>query len=515
MLLFGYEQGVFGGIIVADEFQEYFNHPNPGVEGFVVSVYDLGCFAGALLTLLVGEKLGRKRMLILFTIIMGVGIIMQTVAQNMDQMIWGRFVAGIGNGGNTATAPVWHVETSHASAKGTAVVKEMAVNVLGFVISNFVTLAFSGLMTETQWRFPLGVQMVFVAIILTMVPILPESPRWLLARKRDAEAKHVLSLLNDHDVEEEFEAIRASVKAEQAAQASWAQLFRGGLATRRVLLGMILQTAQQLSGINVLAYYLPVVLHRSVGLPQVTARLVAAGNAISFWLSTTASIVWVERIGRRRLLMVGAGVMAFAFSGVSIGVGLGDANPDARTPGIVAVAFIWLYFTTFSSGWISVPWLYPAEVNALSMRTKGAALATACDWLFNYVVVQTTPPGIEHLRWGLYAIYALLNLAFVPLVYYLVVETRGRSLEDTDHWFEMNRKWLVHKADHTVYPSRGGRGGGGGAGGGGAGRHGGFASLGVADDHEAMMKAFEEDSEDDSMDGSVSDLGTSSRFAVS
>lgn len=106
MLLFGYEQGVFGGIIVADEFQEFFNHPTPGVEGFVVSVYDLGCFAGALLTLLVGEKLGRKRMLIVFTIIMGIGIVMQTAAQNMDQMIWGRFVAGIGNGGNTATAPV-------------------------------------------------------------------------------------------------------------------------------------------------------------------------------------------------------------------------------------------------------------------------------------------------------------------------------------------------------------------------------------------------------------------------
>lgn len=213
-------------------------------------------------------------MLIIFTVIMGVGIIVQTAAHNMSYLVWGRLIAGIGNGGNTATAPVWHVETSHQSAKGKAVVKEMAVNVFGFVISNFITLAFSGVVTEAQWRFPLGIQLIFVAIILGMVPLLPESPRWLLARRRDEEAKQMLALLSEDDIEDEFEEIRSSVRTEQAAQASWAQLFRGGLASRRVLLGMMLQVAQQLSGINVLAYYLPVVLHRSVGLPQLTARLV-------------------------------------------------------------------------------------------------------------------------------------------------------------------------------------------------------------------------------------------------
>ncbi|KAF2726186.1 general substrate transporter [Polychaeton citri CBS 116435] len=503
MLLFGYEQGVFGGIIVADEFQEYFHHPSVSVEGFVVSIYDLGCFAGAMLTLIVGERLGRKRMLIVFTIIMGIGILMQTAATNMSFMVWGRFVAGIGNGGNTATAPVWHVETSHSSSKGMAVVKEMAVNVLGFVISNLVTLAFSSLMTETQWRFPLGIQMIFVVIILAMVPILPESPRWLLARKRDDEAKYVLSLLNDHDVDEEFESIRASVKIEQAAQASWAQLFRGGLATRRTLLGMILQTAQQLSGINVLAYYLPVVLHRSVGLSQINSRFVASANAVSFFLTTTASIAWVDRIGRRPLLMTGAAVMAVAFLGVSIGVGVGGVMPESHAPGIAATAFIWLYFTSFSSGWISVPWLYPAEVNSLSFRTKGAALATACDWLFNYVVVQSTPPGIEHLKWGFYLIFAILNAFFVPLVYYVVVETRGRSLEETDRWFEANRAWLVHKADHSLNNPLGATGT----------SIGGFAQLGMADDHEAMMKAFEEDDESDHF--SVGSEGTTPRASIS
>ena len=241
MCLFGYEQGVFGGIIVGHEFQEYFHHPSPSWTGFVTSIYDMGCFIGAVLTLFVGEWLGRKRMLIVFTVIMASGIFLQTVAQSMSYLLWGRMIAGIGNGGKTATAPVWHVETSHGSAKGKAVVKEMVVNVFGFVVSNIITLAFSRMTTEVQWRFPLGIQVIFIVIILVLVPILPESPRWLLARGRDAEAKAVLASLSEDDVGTEFKRIRDAVREEQAAQARWGQILQAGFARRRLFLGMLLQ----------------------------------------------------------------------------------------------------------------------------------------------------------------------------------------------------------------------------------------------------------------------------------
>jgi hypothetical protein len=142
--------------------------------------------------------------------------------------------------------------------------------------------------------------------------------------------------------------------------------------------------------------------------------------------------------------------MSIAFFGIAISVGIGQANPTSRlVPGIVATIFMFLYFTAFSFGWITVPWLYPAEVNSLSMRSKGAALATASDWLFNYVVVQTTPIGIHHLGWYLYLIYAVLNASFVPFVYYFIVETAGRSLEQIDLWFKNNPGWRVDKADHS------------------------------------------------------------------
>ena len=92
------------------------------------------------------------------------------------------------------------------------------------------------------------------------------------------------------------------------------------------------------------------------------------------------------------------------------------------------------------------------------MRTKGAALATACDWLFNYFVVQTTPIGIHYLKWGLYLVYAILNACFVPIIYYFIVETAGKSLEQIDRWFAANPGWLVHKAGDTAFTTTNGDG---------------------------------------------------------
>ncbi|KAF2810998.1 uncharacterized protein BDZ99DRAFT_475856 [Mytilinidion resinicola] len=452
MCLFGYEQGVFGGIMVGRPFLAYFHEPSPGLLGFVTSVYDLGCFGGAVVSSFVGERLGRRWMLLVFTVIMTAGIVVQTLAQNMQWLIWGRLIAGIGNGGNTATAPVWHVECSKAEEKGRAVVKEMTVNVGGFVMSNLITLVFSRMSTEAQWRFPLGIQLLFSVVILSMVWVLPESPRWLLLRHKDKEATNVLAALSEsaEEVHEEFHKIKESVRIEQATKANWRQVFSGGVATRRVSLGVLLQMAQQLSGINVLCYYLPLVLHRSVGLPELTSRVISTINAICYMFATWSSLFVIERVGRRPLLMSSAACMAVAFLGIAVSVGIGQANPTSRlVPGIIATIFMFLYFTAFSFGWITVPWLYPAEINSLSMRSKGAALATASDWLFNYVVVQTTPIGIHHLGWYLYLIYAVLNLLFVPFVYYFIVETAGRSLEQIDHWFKNNPGWRVDKADHS------------------------------------------------------------------
>ena len=183
---------------------------------------------------------------------------------------------------------------------------------------------------------------------------------------------------------------------------------------------------------------------KSVGLSELTSRILATGNAVTYMFATAASLLFIERLGRRPLLMSMAAIQSIAFLGIAISTEVSHGQ-GSHIPGIIATVFICLYFLAFGFGWVATPWLYPAEVNSLSMRTKGAALATAMDWIFNYFVVQTTPIGIHHLKWGLYLIYAVFNAAFVPLIYFLIVETAGKSLEQIDRWFAQNPGWLVHR----------------------------------------------------------------------
>jgi len=119
--------------------------------GTVTALYDIGCFLGAILTVVIGEPLGRKKSILLGTTIMSIGAILQITAYGVPQMIVGRIIAGIGNGINTATAPVWQGETSKASWRGKLIVIEMIMNIFGFSLSNWMTYAFSFTSGGTAW----------------------------------------------------------------------------------------------------------------------------------------------------------------------------------------------------------------------------------------------------------------------------------------------------------------------------------------------------------------------------
>jgi hypothetical protein len=131
---------------------------------------------------------------------------------------------------------------------------------------------------------------------------------------------------------------------------------------------------------------------------------------------------------------------------ISIVLGLTADDPSkSKLYGTVAVVFFFLFFASFGMGVLGVPWLYPTEINALEMRTKGASLAMATNWIFNYMVTEVTPSGIANLGYKFWIIWAVICFSFIPITYFFYPETANRSLEDVDRFFESRPGIFVHK----------------------------------------------------------------------
>ncbi|KAL8671441.1 MAG: hypothetical protein Q9168_004070 [Polycauliona sp. 1 TL-2023] len=470
MTLFGYDQGVFGGVVVTADYLDTMNLNGPSktkLLGTVTAIYDVGCFIGAIAAFSLGEMLGRKKTILLGTTVMSIGAILQTTAFGVPQMIVGRIVAGIGNGLNTATAPVWQAETSKAAWRGKLVVIEMILNIAGFSLSNWVTYGFSFVGGPVSWRVPLALQFIFIAVLFGTTPWLPESPRWLIAHGRIEEAETIIADLEATTVDDpwvvtESKEIQWAADFERENGMSWADLLNGRTGAgntctiRRLLLGAGTQAMQQLAGINVTSYYLPTVLVESVKLDNSLARLLAACNSVSYLLFSLIGIPNVERWGRRKMMMYAAAGQCFCYLMITILIRYSEIlEEDAATKvASASIAFFFLYYIFFGIGWQGVPWLYPTEINSLAYRTKGAALGTATNWICNFMVVEITPIGIQSLQWKFYIIWTIFNASFVPIVYLFYPETADRTLEDIDRLFRDDPSIFVFRDKDAISEKR-------------------------------------------------------------
>ena len=207
----------------------------------------------------------------------------------------------------------------------------------------------------------------------------------------------------------------------------------------RLILGITVQALQQLTGINVICYYLPYVLTESVGLDGSKARLLAAVNAMTYLGSTFVGLAFVERWGRRRLMMYGALGQCCCWLAITLlldstsAVGLSTRQQQL---GSASVLFFFLFNFFFGASWQGVSWLYPTEINSTQNRISGMSYGVATNWLINFGVVFVTPLGIARLESQFYVIWTVLNGLMVPIIYLFYPETCGRSLEDIDGMFE-------------------------------------------------------------------------------
>ncbi|KAK5076529.1 hypothetical protein LTR64_005991 [Lithohypha guttulata] len=454
LIFYGYDQGVFGNILVKEDFLHTVGNPSATAQGTMTSVYNLGCFAGALSTLYLGDKLGRPRTLMLGSSIIALGAIVQAACYNAPMMYASRVVAGLGTGMNTSTAGVWQSETSKMRSRGKLIIIQMANCITGFAISNWLTLGFSFAPGSVSWRFPLAFQIFFSALIWMMCPFLPDSPRLLIRKGKFDEAYEVLAALEGHgatvdslSVRTQFSIIKDVLDKEYAQTYTWWQLItsRGPAGVvRRMILGAWMQAMNQISGINVTSYYMTYVFINALGISELLSRILAAAGSMDYLFFSFMAYFVIERFGRRKVMMTSATACGICWMVIAIALGLSEnGRGDPYKLGIIAVSFFFVFFASFALGVLGVPWLYPTEVNALAYRAKGASLAMSSNWLMNYLVAQVTPPGIANLGWKFWLIWMVLCFSFVPITYLFYPETANRSLEDIDRFFGDNHDIFV------------------------------------------------------------------------
>ncbi|OAA56723.1 MFS sugar transporter [Niveomyces insectorum RCEF 264] len=456
MSLFGYDQGVFSGVVISDDYLAVHNLAGKtNLSSIITSIYAIGCTLGAIVAFTVGERMGRRKTILVGTTIMAIGAILQASSFSVPHMMVGRIVSGIGNGVNTATAPVWQTETSSMKWRGKLVVLEMAMNIFGYMTVNWINYGLSFAGGAIAWRLPLALQMVFILVLYATVPWLPESPRWLIAHGRLEDAVQILADIDDRAVDDPYivaerKEIVYSVQYEIENAVRWRDLLRGrthkGTKTiRRLVLGAASQGLQQFGGINVMSYYMPTLLITSVGLTNSMARLITACAAIAYLFASIAAAPLVERFGRRIMMVVSTTIQFFCFLLMTVLLYFNEKAGYAHASAVAkaSVPFFFIYLMGFGLGMLGIPWLYPTEINSLPMRTKGAAVATAMDWLTNFIVVEITPVGITNLGWRFYIIFTVLNAAFLPILYLFFPETSDRTLEDLDAFYREDPPLIV------------------------------------------------------------------------
>lgn len=245
-------------------------------------------------------------------------------------------------------------------------------------------------------------------------------PSRLCKQDRAVDATKVMASLNGESLDGsqtavDIRGIVDSIKIEHAVDSNFhfKDLFTGGPSQhfRRIILGVSSQFFQQIGGCNAVIYYFPILFEQSLDKSSDTSLLLGGVNMIVYAVFSLVSFWTVESLGRRKLFLIGSfGQM------LSMIITFGCLIPGTPTAADGAAFGLFLYIAFFGATYLTVPWLYAAEINPLRIRAKGAAAANVVNWSINFLVVMVTPIMVAHIKWGTYVFFAAVNACFIPFM---------------------------------------------------------------------------------------------------
>lgn len=445
-LLFGYNNSVAGGLVELESWVETFpiidtlhahSSNTATLQGLAISLYVLGLAISCLMCIYIGPRLGRIRTILLGTGTFFIGAVIQSSSYSFGQLIAGRLISGLTLGMATCTYAVYQQECSTGAAykRGALAAIEGVFNTAGLALANWVNLGFSFTKSSVSWRFPLAFPIAMSLYICFFCAFLPESPRWLMYKGREPEARLVVSALVDAsptapEVEKVLSDMQSSLDKTKGTK--FKDLLRRdeNRLLHRTIIAAAVMFFQQWTGINAVASYNSS-LFRQIGFDATLAKILAAAAFTWFTVASVIPYFLVERLGRRKLLIassVGMSICMAVLAGVT-------SVPDNRGALIAGVLFLFLFLTCMGIGFYGIPFFYAAEIAPHAYRSQITAIAYNFLWTYAFVMAEITPIALTNISYRYFIIFAVCNAAIAIAVYMFFPETMSLSLEQIDQIF--------------------------------------------------------------------------------
>ncbi|KAF9730322.1 high-affinity glucose transporter ght2 [Paraphaeosphaeria minitans] len=443
------------GLLLFTDFKDRFGQTQPDgskefdtiISSLVVSLMSIGTLIGALSGAYTADWWGRRRSLSFGVGIFIIGNIIQiTSMRSWVHLMMGRFVAGLGVGNLSVGVPMFQSECCPREIRGAVVASYQLMITIGILVSNAINYGVRSFQEDdASWRIVIGLGIAFSLPLGIGILFSPESPRWLAGRGDWDGSRIALARLRGmkHDphnklVMSDFEEMQASIEEQnQAGQGTWLECFTGKPSfipklVYRTLLGCAIHFLQQWTGVNYFFYY-GATIFESAGIedPIMVQLILGAVNVVM----TFPGLYIVERLGRRTPMFFGA-LWQAAWLLIFAAVGVARPPTEHTSSGIVMIVAACMFIASFAMTWGPFAWVVIGETFPLRTRAKQASLATAGNWLGNFLIGFLTPFANDGIGYAFGFVFFGCNLAAALIVWFFMYETKSLSLENVDTMYQ-------------------------------------------------------------------------------
>lgn len=434
-LLFGVDMLVVGGTIshVTAQFGL-----TAGETGWFVSSALAGCFIGSICSGVIADKIGRKKPLVISAVLAVISVIGCVLAETFTELTLARFIGGVGIGIATMVSPLFISEMSPAKHRGKLTSLFQLAITIGIVIAigcnALIVTAAEGkvssgtfmdyIFIKEMWRGMFSVELIPAVIFLLICAVFPESPRWLIKEGRGAEAKEILlRVVDENEAQQSINDCKAIMAEEN--QGNYKELFTNKSKKKALYIALFLAIVSEWSGITAVFYYGSTILEKAMGQGAALGgfTLIAIINVIF----TIGSMFFIDRIGRRKLLMIGTVGCVTAL----LLIGLFIDNPEA--PGTLLIALFSFFVAAFATAIGGIKFTVGAEIFPTAVRGRAMALSTAAVWIQGTLINSLVPMFMENFSTdSLFFMFAVILSTQILFIIKIMPETANRTLEEIE-----------------------------------------------------------------------------------